>query len=150
MKIWKLTAAWAATAITLVLLAAISALTVPAAHSTARIQNAEVVTVTAFWGLKALLAFAAKCALVGAAVVTVAYLSWDRIAEWLKNRFQVNQPNRIALSMLEKVESGEYQVCAVGIDQSTGQVIAEGAIRSGEIAPELRALYNKRVLSHSA
>jgi hypothetical protein len=128
-------------------MAAAWSLAVPAAHSThARVQHAEVVTI--FWSLKMLFAFAAKCAAVGAIVVTVAYLTWPKLTEWLRNRFQLNQPNRIAVSMLEKMQNGEYQFCAVGIDKELNEVVGEAAIRSTSVAPELEALYKKRAFIH--
>jgi hypothetical protein len=136
--------AMAAIAITVI------AIVVLAIHSrTPKVQQAELVTV--LWGLKALAGFVFKAALVGAAVATVTILSWDRVNEWFRARLHLfqNNPNRIAMSMLEKLKNGEFVVHSVVADHKTGNVVEQGDIRSNNIDPELENLYRQGVVVHS-
>lgn len=83
--------------------------------------------------------------LLGGAVATVAILTRDSVGSWIAERTGLlkRDPNKVAFSVLEKLEKGEYEVYTVISDQKTGKVVDYQRQRSTQIEPELVKMHGE-------
>ncbi|ABK97806.1 hypothetical protein [Pelobacter propionicus] len=88
-----------------------------------------------------------KAALTGAAtgaalaLVTIAYLNWDRIVGWLQSRAQVitQGKDRVGFSLVDRLQNGNYRTVYGIINRRSGLLLDGEAVTSRTIDAQTAA-----------
>jgi hypothetical protein len=75
------------------------------------------------------------------ALVTIAYLNWDRIVGWLKSRSHLimRDQNRVGFSLVDRLENGNYRTVYGIINRRTGLLLDGEAVVSQSIDAQTAA-----------
>lgn len=98
-------------------------------------------------GLEFIIFGLVKAALAGAAtgaaiaLVTIAWLNWDKIVGWLQSRAQfiMQDRDRVGFSLVDRLQNGNYRTVYGIINRSSGQLLDGEAVTSRAIDAQTAA-----------